>query len=227
MISPAVHSSLVPGVPVAPWMLPDGYIGPPPGTVVDCYNYLQGGFEAPGIWNEKMMAGVLTDTGNDGEESLVDIRSARSGDIDAIHALVLEASRTTTVLPQPREMICNRLQSILVSDRQGQVSGCGMLYLFTDNLAEIKSLVVHPDFRGSRIGSRLVHGLLDRAGSLNVERVFALTDNVPFFERLGFRHVGKEGFPHKVWNECILCPKLLDCQEDAVEIILGDEPPVA
>ena len=143
------------------------------------------------------MTGVPPESSNYKGDSAIEIRPARSGDIDAVYQLVTEASRMSTVLPQPREVICNRLQSILVSEYGGWVSGCGMLYLFTGDLAEIKSLVVHPDLRGKMIGSRLVHGLLARARSLSVNRVFALTDNVPFFERLGFDRVGKEIFPKK------------------------------
>ncbi len=171
------------------------------------------------------MTGVPPESSNYKGDPAVKIRPARSGDIDAVCKLVTEASRISTVLPQPREIICNRLQSILVSESGGCVSGCGMLYLFTGDLAEIKSLVVRPDLRGKMIGSHIVYGLLERARSLRVNRVFALTDNVLFFERLGFDRVGKETFPHKVWNECIHCPKLLDCQEDAVEIKLTNDLP--
>ncbi len=63
------------------------------------------------------------------------------------------------------------------------------------------------------------------ARRLGVRRVFALTDNPGFFKRLGFSPAAKESFPYKVWTECSRCPKLQNCQEEAVEIILKSAPP--
>jgi amino-acid N-acetyltransferase len=146
-------------------------------------------------------------------------------DVDAIHALIDVTSRTTTVLPRTRDNLCEHLRDFLVIRAGGEgssagVVACGALSVFTQNLAEIKSLVVSPAMRGMGLGARLVRALVVEARRLAIRRVFALTDNPPFFERLGFRRVDKATFPHKVWNECVRCPKFLNCQEEAVEIIL-------
>jgi amino-acid N-acetyltransferase len=156
---------------------------------------------------------------------LIPIRAAIAADIDPIYTLIEETSRVTTVLPRSRESICLHLRDFLVVGEPGTVKGCAMLYLFTPKLAEIKSLVVHAGLRGQGIGARLVRELVAEARRIQVERVFALTDNVPFFSRCGFSKVPKESFPHKVWRECIHCPKFLDCQEDAVELVLMDDYP--
>ena len=150
------------------------------------------------------------------------VEPATADDIDAMHQLIETTSRTTTVLPRSRENIGLHLRDFLVVREGARILGCGALALFTRQLAEIKSLVVVPELRGRGVGQRLVRALVDEGRRLGVRRIFALTDNPPFFERAGFTRVDKATLPHKVWNECIHCPKFLNCQEDAVEMILGD-----
>jgi amino-acid N-acetyltransferase len=152
------------------------------------------------------------------------VRPATAGDVEAIHALIDEASRSTTVLPRSRDNIAERLRDFMVIDDAGAVAACGALMVTTRGLAEIKSLVVGPAARGGGLGSLIVRALVDEARRLGLRRVFALTDNPPYFERLGFDRADKATLPHKVWNECIHCPKFLNCQEEAVEIVLGTAP---
>jgi len=52
-----------------------------------------------------------------------------------------------------------------------------------------------------------------RAG---IERVFCLTRRRSFFARLGFHEVPREVFPHKIWNDCLACPRLSSCDEVAM-----------
>ena len=153
------------------------------------------------------------------------VRPAVAGDIDRIYGLVEAASATTTVLPRTRDSISEHVRDFLVVELDGAIVGCGALAVFTRNLAEVKSLVVDPAVRGRRLGGRLVEGLVAEAQRLGVRRVFALTDNPGFFQRLGFSPAAKESFPYKVWTECSRCPKLQDCQEVAVEMILKSAPP--
>jgi amino-acid N-acetyltransferase len=51
---------------------------------------------------------------------------------------------------------------------------------------------------------------------LKLPRVFALTYQQSFFEHLGFRLVDKATMPHKVWGECMDCPKFPNCDELAM-----------
>jgi len=53
-------------------------------------------------------------------------------------------------------------------------------------------------------------------GLLGVPRVFALTLEPDFFEKLGFEVVKKETLPMKVWSDCAKCPKQQNCDEIAV-----------
>lgn len=154
---------------------------------------------------------------------LVVVRPARPEDIDTLFFLIAQASRTTTVLPRTRESIQAQLEHFRVAEVEGQIIGCAQLALFTRGLAEVKSLVIEAAARGRGVGGLIVAALVEHARAQNVRRIFALTDNVRFFRRQGFREVSKATLPHKVWNECIKCPKFLNCEEDAVELWLGPE----
>ncbi|HVT81494.1 MAG TPA: hypothetical protein VHM90_12640, partial [Phycisphaerae bacterium] len=54
------------------------------------------------------------------------------------------------------------------------------------------------------------------ARRLQIHRIFALTYEQVFFEKLGFNVVDKAALPLKVWSGCIKCPKRDGCDEIAV-----------
>ena len=147
--------------------------------------------------------------------------SAGPEHVDAIHALIRAASETTTVLPRTPESIRAMLGSFAIAVRDEQVVGCGALHAWTPELAEVRSLVVSEGLRGQRVGSRLVDALVGRAAERSLRRVFTLTDNPAFFARLGFNLVDRDTLPHKVWNDCLLCPKFDNCGEVALDRIIS------
>jgi amino-acid N-acetyltransferase len=149
------------------------------------------------------------------------IETAAVSDVDAVFALIDEASRTTTVLARDRENLRASLRDFLVARQEGRVVACGALSLFASDLAEVRSLVVRPEWRGHGLGGRLVRALTREAQRLGIRRLFALTDNPAFFERLGFCRVDRATLPQKAWSECVHCPKFFNCQEEAVEVALG------
>ena len=50
----------------------------------------------------------------------------------------------------------------------------------------------------------------------DVARVFALTSVPDLFLGLGFAGIDKSKLPHKIWGECVRCPKFPDCDEIAM-----------
>jgi amino-acid N-acetyltransferase len=150
----------------------------------------------------------------------VRIRKARMGDIEAVHRLITEWSRSQTILPRSRAELYEALRDFQVAEVAGQVVGCAALTIAWENLAEIRSLGVTGEYQDRGIGRRLVAACLKEARRLGVRRVFALTANAEFFERQRFRCVPKEELPHKIWGDCIKCPKFPDCDEGAVAIDL-------
>lgn len=153
----------------------------------------------------------------------IDIRAATLADVEGIYALIEEASHNTTVLPRTRAAICENVRDFRIAASGSEVVGCGALHIWAVDLGEIKSLVTAERLRGHKIGRRLVEVLNEEARRLGLRRVFVLTDSVDFFVRSGFAEADKATLPHKVWNECILCPKFDDCDEVALELWLDRE----
>jgi amino-acid N-acetyltransferase len=151
----------------------------------------------------------------------VTLRPAAMRDAEAIHALINAASRVSTVLPKTFASVCENLRDFIVAVSGDEVVGCGALHITTLDLAEIRSLVVTDEMRGRGLGGRIVAALVEEARKIGLKRLFVLTDSVDFFIRNGFRLTDKATLPHKVWNECILCPKFNDCGEVALDLQLG------
>ena len=62
----------------------------------------------------------------------------------------------------------------------------------------------------------IVRRLMAEGDELGIEQYFTLTYKPGFFQTLGFRIITKEELPHKVWKECIDCPKFPNCDEIAL-----------
>ena len=146
------------------------------------------------------------------------LRQARMGDVEPIFALVMQFSRRGVMLQRSRAELYESLRDFIVADHNGRLVGCVALTIEWDNLAEVKSLAVSPRHQRRGIGRRLVKACLVESRRLGIGKVFALTMVPSFFEGLGFERVTRESLPHKVWSDCIKCPKFPDCDELAVAI---------
>jgi len=137
----------------------------------------------------------------------------------SVHQLIERHAQQKLMLPRTTAEIYENLRDFFVCVADGSVVGCGALHLWSD-LAEIRSLAVDESYRNRDIGTRIVRACIEDAKRLHVREIFVLTYQPGFFERLGFHRVSKERFPHKIWNECVKCPKFPDCDEIALAIEL-------
>jgi amino-acid N-acetyltransferase len=97
-----------------------------------------------------------------------------------------------------------------------QLTGCCALQICWEDLAEIRSLAVHPDHQGKNIGTQLTETLLQEAKSFQVKKVFTLTYKPNFFKQFGFVTIERSDLPLKIWGDCIICVKFPDCDEIAM-----------
>lgn len=144
------------------------------------------------------------------------VRNAKITDAKAICSLISNYAERDRMLPRSMADIYENLQAFTVAELNGSVVGCCALAIIWADLAEIKSLAVDEGNKGSGVGKLLVNTALERARQLGLARVFALTLNPDFFERLGFQIIEKDSLPMKVWKDCAKCPKQLNCDEIAV-----------
>lgn len=97
------------------------------------------------------------------------------------------------------------------------LTGFASLKIFNADLAEVRSLIVAPQFRRRGIARAIVNELLDEAKFYGLKSVFTLTYQKEFFERLGFTEIPKDELPaQKIWADCIKCKKFPVCNEIAL-----------
>ena len=152
------------------------------------------------------------------------IRRATLSDVEAMHHLVNHFADEGWMLPKSRNTLYQNIRDFVVGEVDGQFAGCGALHIVWGDLGEIRSLAVEERFQKDGLGRLIVSELLADARALKLPRIFALTYQKPFFERMGFVEVAKSTMPQKVWGECMDCPKFPDCDEIAMTLeIEGSE----
>jgi amino-acid N-acetyltransferase len=151
------------------------------------------------------------------------IRNARVSDIPSIYSLLNHFSDHGLLLGRSLSSLYDHVRDFKVfetakndSSKPGEIVGVAALHVCWDDLAEIRSLAVADEFQGRGIGMSLVQHCLDEVKSLGVKRVFSLTYQPDFFEKMAFTLIDKDKLPHKVWSDCLQCPKFPDCNEVAL-----------
>jgi amino-acid N-acetyltransferase len=85
-----------------------------------------------------------------------------------------------------------RIPSFFVALVGDRIVGCCALQIYSRRLAEVRSLVVHPDFQGRGIASRLLEQCQQRGRERGVKQLLVVTGEVTLFERLGFSTFRRE-----------------------------------
>ena len=144
-------------------------------------------------------------------------RKARFQDAETIYNLIYDYAQKGEMLARSRNTIYETMRDMVVAENEdGEVVGVGGLHITWDSLAEVRSIAVSPKYKRHGIGSGIVKELIREGKEMGVKKIFTLTYKPHFFVTLGFREVKKEDLPHKVWKECIDCPKFPDCDETAM-----------
>ncbi|HIE44187.1 MAG TPA: N-acetyltransferase [Candidatus Omnitrophica bacterium] len=144
------------------------------------------------------------------------IRKAKIQDVDSIYKLLEHFSKRDLLLPRSLSELYDTIRDFVVAEEDGRVIGCCALHPCWEDLGEIKSLAVDESSQNRGVGRKLVNCCLEEANQLGLKRVFALTYIPDFFKGFGFKETLKEKLPHKVWKECLACPKFPDCGEVAL-----------
>jgi len=150
------------------------------------------------------------------DHAVLTYRKARMGDVPEMQRLINHYAAQGLMLPRSLVSLYESLRDFTVAEEDGRIVGVGALHIVWDDLAEVRALAVAPGHERQGHGRAIVDHLLDEARALGIGRVFALTYQPEFFARCGFHPVAKESLPHKVWGECIHCPKFPNCDEVAM-----------
>ncbi len=147
---------------------------------------------------------------------MIQYRKAKMSDVEALHSLINAFAEKGVMLPRSRNTLYESLREFTLIEDDGQLIGCGALHIIWEDLAEVRALAIREGYQNQGLGQRLIAELIKEALELDIHQVFALTYQVQFFLKCGFAEVVKEEMPHKVWKECINCPKFPNCDEVAV-----------
>ena len=146
----------------------------------------------------------------------ISIRKARIKDIKEIQRIINFFAQKDLMLARSLNELYEHLRDFWVAQHRRKILGCAALHISWDDLAEIKSLAVRPEYHKNGVGRKLVSACLNEARQLQAQRVFVLTYKPEYFRQFGFRRIEHSKLPHKIWAECINCSKFPDCQETAM-----------
>jgi len=144
------------------------------------------------------------------------VRPAAIGDVPTIHHLLEIYAAKGNLLPRTMSELYRHLRDFFVVEISGRVVACGALEIFTEDLGEVRSLVVDETHGGRGLGRMLVARIADEACAIGLTRLMALTYVPAFFHKLGFETVPMDTLPEKVWSVCVKCYKYNQCDETAV-----------
>jgi amino-acid N-acetyltransferase len=132
------------------------------------------------------------------------VRPALPRDVREIRDLVAPYAQERILLAKELVGYYESVQEFVVAqDETGVLIGCGALHVMWADLAEVRTLAVHPAWRGRGVGHALLDSLVDRAQGLGLRRVFCLTFEVPFFQAHGFRAIAGTPVDTEVYAELL------------------------
>ncbi|MEO6142661.1 MAG: amino-acid N-acetyltransferase [Dermatophilaceae bacterium] len=143
--------------------------------------------------------------GADGVGLVIEVRSARASDVRSIRELVRPLAGNT-LTPKDAVAYYEAVQQFRVAedpDAPGRIIGCGALHVMWEELAEVRTLAVHPDFTRRGVGSRLLEALIEDARTLHLGRIFCLTFEVDFFSRHGFAPIKGQAVEPDVYAQLL------------------------
>ena len=150
------------------------------------------------------------------------IRKAKISDAKNIQILCNKYAANGEMLPRSLAQIYENIRDFFVYEEEDEIVGISAIHISWENLAEVRTLAVKEERKKSGVGKKLVAACLAEAKTLEIKKVFTLTYKEEFFKKCGFELIDKAELPHKVWQDCINCPKFPDCDEIAMSIAIEE-----
>ena len=116
------------------------------------------------------------------------VRKATEADFPAIEAIIRRFPDTLMQIHLPRP------DEFFVAEEDGKIVGCCALEVYSQRLAEVRSLAVLPEHQGNGIASSLIQKCLDEARALKIYEVLTITGATSLFEKQGFGAFNNEKF---------------------------------
>ncbi|HDD64870.1 MAG TPA: N-acetyltransferase [Firmicutes bacterium] len=144
------------------------------------------------------------------------IRKAVLNDASKIREIVNNFASEGKMLPISYNQIYERIRDFWVVEENKKIIGCGALKITWKDLGEIRSLAIIPSKQKKGYATKLIEKMFEEARNLGIKKIFVLTYIPEFFEKFGFKRISKSKLPHKIWLDCVNCPKFPKCDEIAL-----------
>lgn len=148
-----------------------------------------------------------------------DIHKPTLADIPSMRELVEDEVKKGVILERSEDEMANAIRSYYIArdKKSGALAGFCALYIYSKDLAEVRSLVVRESYRRRGLGSALVKKVIEEGKALGIREILTLTYQAQLFQKLGFVIIEKSFLPnHKIWADCIKCKHFPICDEIAL-----------
>lgn len=127
------------------------------------------------------------------------LRPARIEDVRGLLSLIEPLEADGVLVKRSRELIEAEIGNFMVVEHDGVIVGCAALYPYPDDKSgEFACLAVADTYRDAGYGERLLKACEERARSLRLRRVFALTTHAAhWFLEQGFRVADVKALPEQ------------------------------
>ncbi|MBX3077938.1 MAG: amino-acid N-acetyltransferase [Cryobacterium sp.] len=135
------------------------------------------------------------------------VRPARTSDVWFIRELVGPLVQRRILLGKETVVFFEAIQEFRVAeDPDGIPIGCGALHVMWEDLAEVRTLAVVPEWLHRGVGHAILQQLEADARALGLSRLFCLTFEVDFFGRNGFEPMSDNPIDPDVYAELVRSP---------------------
>ena len=93
------------------------------------------------------------------------------------------------------------VQEFWVAEIDGAPVGCGALHVLWEDIAELRTIAVAPEYTGRGVGHAVVDTLITVAKDLGLARLFVLTFETAFFAQHGFLEIDGTPVTPEVYEE--------------------------
>jgi amino-acid N-acetyltransferase len=130
-------------------------------------------------------------------EPYEETRTASIDDVGGLLELIEPLEKRGVLVRRSRELLETEIDAFTLMERDGMAIACAALFPYPrESMAELACVVVHPDYRGSDRGDRLLDYMENKAHQQGIERLFILTTQTAhWFVERGFEKADLDNLP--------------------------------
>ena len=150
----------------------------------------------------------------------IKLRTADASDARRLYTLIQANLAEGHLLPRTLDELTIHVDRFVVAVKARRIVGCAELAPLSARVAEVRSLAVAGQARGSRVGVMIVDELRRRARHDGFEKLCAFTHAPGYFIHMGFSIVPHLWLTEKVFLDCVKCPQFRQCGQYAMVVPL-------